>query len=55
MTMVCRLVEADTVRTGSGTNTARLLVGVELQVADEVAGLVVEVGEVLSCRLLQGY
>lgn len=50
------LVEADAVGARGGPNAARqLLVGIELQVANEVARVVVEVGEVLSGRLLEGH
>ena len=53
MTMVGGLVEANTIRARCCAYTAGLFVGVELEVADEVA-LVVEVGEVLGSGLLQG-
>ncbi|KAH8639150.1 hypothetical protein IG631_06920 [Alternaria alternata] len=55
VTVVGRLVEANTIRTGCGAYATRLFIGVQLQVADEIAGLVVEVCEVLGGRLLQGH
>jgi hypothetical protein len=52
--MVGCLVEANTIRAGCSAYAAGLFVGVELEVADEVARVVVEVGEMLSRGLLQG-
>jgi hypothetical protein len=54
MTVVSSLVEANTVCAGCSPYTAGFFVGVELKVADEIAGLVVEVCEVLGRRLLEG-
>jgi hypothetical protein len=48
------LVEANTIRTGCGAYTAGLLISVELKVADEVAGLIIKVCEMLVGWLLQG-
>lgn len=53
--MVGSLVKTDTVRTRGGAYAAGLFVSIELQVTDEVAGVVIEVGEVLCGRLLKGY
>jgi hypothetical protein len=53
--MVGGLVEANTIRTGSGTQAARLFISIELQVADEGVGSVIEAGEVFGGRLLQWY
>jgi hypothetical protein len=53
--MVGRLVEPDAIRARSSTHAPGLLVGVELEISDEVARVVVEAGEVLRRWLLQGH
>jgi hypothetical protein len=54
VTVVGSLIEADAVRARCGPYTAGFLVGVKLEIADEIAGLVVEVREVFGGWLLQG-
>jgi hypothetical protein len=54
VTVVSRLVETNTIRARCGAYAAGLFISVKLKVADEVAGLVVEVCEMLGGRLLQG-
>ena len=53
MAMIGSLVEADAVCPGSCSDAARLVIGIQLEIPDEVAGVVVEVGEVLRSGLLQ--
>jgi hypothetical protein len=50
--MVGRLIKTYAVGARCSPYTARLFVGVELKVTDEVARVVIEVGEVIGCRLL---
>jgi hypothetical protein len=50
--MVGSLIEANTVCAGCRAYSARLLIGVQLKVADEVVGVVVEVREVFGRGLL---
>lgn len=52
MSMIGGLVESDAVSTRGSSYTARLVIGVELEVANEIARMVVEAGEVLRGRLL---
>jgi hypothetical protein len=55
MAMVGRLVEADAVGARCCAYAARFLLGVELEIAYKIAGVIVKAGEVLCCGLLQGY
>jgi hypothetical protein len=55
VTVVGSLIEANTIRAGCGAHSAGFFVGVELKVANEVAGLVVEGCEMLGGRLLEGH
>ena len=51
--IICRFIETDTVGARSGTYASRLIVGVELQIADEVGWGIIEAGEMIRRRLLQ--
>jgi hypothetical protein len=53
--MVGRLVKSNAVGARGGTHAAGLLLGVELKIANEIIGMVVEAGEMLRCRVLQRY
>lgn len=46
------LVETDAVGTGGDTYTAGYFIVIELQVTDEVTGVIIKVGKVLGSRLL---
>jgi hypothetical protein len=52
--MVGCLIKAYAVCARCSPYTARFFVGVELEVTNKIAGVVVEVGEVLGRRLLEG-
>lgn len=52
MPMIGSFVEANAVCAGRGAYSSRLLISVQLEVADEVVRVVIEVGEVFRCGLL---